>query len=150
VKVIVYTLYLSAFLILIRNTFRTAAFFYSPESTANGKEWIYWVLEVVPMAINSFLFNLYPPLKYLPRNNKIYLAVDGKTELEGPGMVDKRPFLLTLFDPFDLVGLATGHDNKNKFWEKDGIGGPATGRARRGAEDERELVQYAQQSQSKS
>jgi hypothetical protein len=150
VKVIVYTLYLSAFLILIRNTFRTAAFFYPPNSIANGQEWIYWVLEVVPMTINSFLFNLYPPLKYLPRNNKIYLAVDGKTELEGPGMVDKRPFLLTLFDPFDLVGIATGYDNKNKFWEKDGIGGPVAGRARRDTEDERELVQYAQQSQSKS
>ena len=99
VKVVVYCLYRSAFLILFRNTFRTASFFYPPSSTAHGKEWIYWVLQVVPMLINSSLFNVYPPLRYLSHNNKIYLAVDGKTELEGPGMVEKKPFLLTLSDP---------------------------------------------------
>ena len=145
VKVVIYSLYLSAFLILIRNTFRTASFFYPPDSTANGKEWIYWVLEVVPMLFNSYLFNVYPPLRYLPHNHKIYLAVDGKTEIEGPGMVENRPFLLTLVDPFDLVGLITGQDNKNRFWEHDGIGG--TGRSyRRADEDETELVRTTKES----
>ena len=139
VKVIVYSLYLSGFLILIRNTFRTASFFYPTDSTANGKEWIFWVLEVVPMLLNSYLMNVYPPLKYLPHNHKIYLAVDGKTEIEGPGMVDNRPFILTLFDPFDIAGLVAGQDNKNKFWEKDGIGGPG-GPAGRGDEDVNEVV----------
>lgn len=126
-KVIVYELYLSSFLILVRNCFRTAAFFYPPTSVANGTEWPFWVLESAPMLLNSVLLNIYPPAKYLPRNYKIYLAVDGKTEIEGPGMVDKRPFLMTLFDPFDVAGLVTGKDNKNKFWEKDGIGGPREG-----------------------
>ena len=149
VKVVVYSLYLSAFLILIRNTFRTASFFYPPESTANSKEWIYWVLEVVPMLFNSYLFNVYPPLKYLPHNNKIYLAVDGKTEIEGPGMVEKRPFLLTLVDPFDLVGLITGQDNKNRFWEHDGIGG-AGGSHVRANEDETELVHGTKEIRSKA
>lgn len=125
VKVIVYELYLSGFLILIRNTFRTAAFFYPPNSIANRREWLFWVLEALPMLANTYLMNIYPPAKYLPVNRKTYLAVDGKTELEGPGMVEHRPFLLTLFDPFDVVGLITGRDNKNKFWESDGIGGPA-------------------------
>jgi len=46
--------------------------------------------------------------------------MDGKTELEGPGAADKRPFLLTLFDPFDVVGLVKGTDAKNRFWERDG------------------------------
>ncbi|OCT53854.1 RTA1 domain protein [Cladophialophora carrionii] len=149
VKVVVYSLYLSAFLILIRNTFRTAAFFYPPDSTANGKEWIFWVLEVVPMLLNSYLLNVYPPLKYLPRNDKIYLAMDGKTEIEGPGMVENRPFLLTLVDPFDLVGLATGQDNKNRFWEHDGIGGPG-GSARRANEDEPESVHASKEIHSKA
>jgi hypothetical protein len=148
VKVVVYCLYLSAFLILIRNTFRTASFFYPPESTANSKEWIYWVLEVVPMLLNSVLLNIWPPLKYLPHNNKVYLAVDGKTEIEGPGMVEHRPFLLTLVDPFDLVGLVTGQDNKNRFWEKDGIGGPG-GSARRMNEYESELAQPTKTGHSK-
>ena len=75
------------------------------------------------MFINTYLLNVYPPAKYLPANYKIYLATDGKTELEGPGAADNRPFLMTLFDPFDLVGLIKGSDAKNRFWEEDGIGG---------------------------
>ena len=31
---------------------------------------------------------------------------------------------MTLFDPFDVVGLVKGRDAKNRFWEEDGIGGP--------------------------
>jgi hypothetical protein len=122
-KVIVYELYISNFFILLRNCFRTAAFFYPPTAVANA-EWIYYVLEVVPMLLNTYMLNVYPPAKYLPRNHKIYLAMDGKTELEGPGMVDNRHFLVSFFDPFDIGGLVRGKDNKNRFWEKDGIGGP--------------------------
>lgn len=122
-KVIVYELYLSGLLILIRNTYRTAAFFYPPVSPANGDEVFFWVFEALPMLANTFLMNIFPPGKYLPANPKIYLAMDGKTEVDGPGMVDKRPFLVTLVDPFDLVGLVRGQDNKIKFWEIDGIGG---------------------------
>jgi hypothetical protein len=76
------------------------------------------------MLLNTYLMNVYPPAKYLPADHKIYLATDGKTELEGPGAVDKRHFLLTLFDPFDVVGLVKGRDAKNRFWEEDGVGGP--------------------------
>lgn len=124
VKVIIYTLYISSMLILLRNTFRTATFFYPATAYANTSEWCFWVFEAVPMVINSYLMNVYPPGKYLPANHKIYLAMDGKTELEGPGAADKRPFLLTLFDPFDVVGLVKGTDAKNLFWEHDGIGPP--------------------------
>jgi hypothetical protein len=70
------------------------------------------------------MLNCFPPAKYMPANRKIYLASDGKTELEGPGMVDKRPFLLSLFDPFDIGGIIIKRDSKNRFWECDGIGGP--------------------------
>jgi hypothetical protein len=101
------------------------------------------------MLLNSYLLNIYPPLKYLPHNNKVYLAVDGKTEVEGPGMVENRPFLLTLVDPFDLVGLATGQDHKNRFWEHDGIGGPG-GSAQRGNEDGTEVVRATKQSHSRA
>ncbi|KIX06165.1 uncharacterized protein Z518_04139 [Rhinocladiella mackenziei CBS 650.93] len=145
-KIIIYELYVSCFLILIRNVFRTAAFFYPPDSIANGDEVLFWVLEALPMLVNSYLMNVYPPAKYLPANHKIYLAVDGKTEIEGPGMVDKRPFLLTFFDPFDLTGLISGQDNKNKFWEKDGIGGPLP--AVRG--DETEIMRTTEEGQVKT
>jgi hypothetical protein len=123
-KVIIYEMYMSSFLILIRNCFRTASFFYSYNSVANGEEWPFWVFESLPMLCNTVMLNIWPPASYLPKNHKTYLAVDGTTELEGPGMVDKRPFFASLFDPFDVVGLLTGKDNKNRFWEQDGIGGP--------------------------
>jgi hypothetical protein len=125
VKVIIYTLYISSCLILLRNTFRTATFFYPATAYANASEWCFWVFEAVPMVLNTYLMNVYPPAKYLPADHKIYLATDGKTELEGPGAADKRHFLLTLVDPFDVVGLVKGKDAKNRFWEEDGIGGPA-------------------------
>ena len=76
------------------------------------------------MLVNTYMMNVFPPAKYMPANHKIYLAKDGKTELEGPGMVDKRPFLLSLLDPFDLVGVVMKRDSENRFWERDGIGGP--------------------------
>lgn len=126
-KVIVYEMYMSSFLILIRNCFRTASFFYPYDSVANGQEWPFWVFESLPMLCNTVLLNIWPPASYLPKNHKTYLAVDGTTELEGPGMVDKRPFLASFFDPFDVVGLLRGKDNKNRFWEQDGIGGPKSG-----------------------
>jgi hypothetical protein len=95
-KVIVYELYASNLLILLRNCFRTAVFFLPWNSIAHSQEWPMWVFEAVPMLINSYLMNIYPPAKYMPANHKVYLAMDGKTEIEGPGMIDKRPFLVTL------------------------------------------------------
>ena len=117
------TLYLVSFLIMLRNCFRIAAMFYPWDSTANGKEWPLWVFELGPMTIVTYTFNFFPPAKYIPANHKIYLAMDGKTEIEGPGMIDKRPFLVSFFDPFDVVGIIRGKDAKNRFWLQDGIGG---------------------------
>ena len=53
---------------------------------------------------------------YLPRSNKVFLAEDGVTEVEGPGYEDKRNFLVTLADPFDIGGLIRGRD-KVRYWE---------------------------------
>ena len=75
------------------------------------------------MLVNSVLLNVFHPARFLPQSNKIYLARDGVTELEGPGWIDKRHFLLTIFDPFDLGGLIQGRDKKETaFWEADGVG----------------------------
>lgn len=76
------------------------------------------------MVIVTYLFNIYPPAKYMPASQKVYLAMDGKTELEGPGLIDKRPFLKTFFDPFDIEGIVKKKDSKNRYWLRDGIGGP--------------------------
>jgi hypothetical protein len=121
---IIYLLYASSLLILVRNTFRTATFFYSDSAACNRIEAFFWVFEATPMLINTYMMNILPPAKYMPANHKIYLAMDGKTELEGPGMVDKRFFLLSLLDPFDIWGIIMKRDSKNRFWLRDGIGGP--------------------------
>lgn len=68
------------------------------------------------MFANMLMLNIWHPMRYLPNDNKIYLSKDGVTERWGPGWVDKRPFLLTLVDPFDVAGLFTKRD-KDKFWD---------------------------------
>lgn len=131
-KVIIYTMYVSCTLIVTRNLFRTVTFFTAWDSYTNSTEWLIWVWEMVPMLANTVMLNVWPPAKYLPSDNKVYLARDGKTELQGPGWEDKRHFLLTVFDPFNIGGLIKGEDSKNRFWEKDGIE-PADTREVKGA-----------------
>ncbi len=45
---------------------------------------------------------------------------DGMTEKMGPGWKDERRWIVTVLDPFDLVGLVKGRDRKvGKFWEEE-------------------------------
>ncbi len=69
------------------------------------------------MITNIVMLNFRHPATFLPSSNKVYLAEDGVTEIEGPGFEDRRNFFVTLFDPFDLVGLIKGRD-KQKYWER--------------------------------
>lgn len=56
-------------------------------------EWFFYVFEATLMLINSILWNLWNPGRYLPRNYHVYLAPDGRTELEGEDRSDDRPLL---------------------------------------------------------
>lgn len=69
------------------------------------------------MVLNTFLLNVYHPMRFLPRNNKIYLATDGVTEIEGPGYEDKRKWYVTVLDPFDMGGMLRGNKLEDRFWE---------------------------------
>ena len=69
------------------------------------------------MIINSFLLNFRHPMRFIPRDNTIYLAEDGVTEIKGPGYLVKRPFLVTFFDPFDIHGAIKGRNMIERFWE---------------------------------
>lgn len=120
IRTIVYLIYTSCTLILIRNIFRTIAFFLPFDSYINLSEPLFYVLEILPMFANTFMLNVFPPARYLPQDQKVYLAKDGKTEIKGPGWVDKRPFWMTLIDPFDIRGLIRGTDKKTRFWDEDG------------------------------
>lgn len=121
VRTILITLYVSCVLIFIRNIFRVVEFFQGWGQGVNRHEAYFWCFEVIPMFINTTLMNVLPPASNVPSSYKTYLARDGQTELRGPGWVDKRNFVLTIVDPFDIGGLIKGHDKKTMFWEEDGI-----------------------------
>lgn len=55
-------------------------------------EWYFYVFEAAVMFLNSALWNVFNPGRYLPRNSRIYLARDGVTELEDDEK-DDRPLV---------------------------------------------------------
>lgn len=122
------TLYVSVVLIVVRTIFRTVEYFGVAAvnlskiedpmtlSPLLRYEAYFYVFEGATMIINSVLFNVRHPRRYLPESNKIYLAEDGVTEVEGPGFQDGRPFWQTLLDPFGL--WTKDKASQAKFWEK--------------------------------
>ena len=128
-KAVLYTLYCSSALITVRTIYRTVEYFsisqvrvrpgFDPMSISPivRYEWFFWVFEALLMIINSVLLNVRHPARYLPRSNKVYLAKDGVTEIEGPGYEDKRFFLWTILDPFDCIGFAKRRGKIDKYWE---------------------------------
>lgn len=117
----------SCVLISIRTVYRTVEYFDAASlttwnidqmSSVLKNEWFFWVFEAMVMYANTTMLSLLHPMENLPQSNKIYLAKDGVTEVEGPGFQDRRPFLMTLFDPFDVVGLVTRKKRHEKFWEE--------------------------------
>ncbi|KAH8736621.1 RTA1 like protein-domain-containing protein [Ilyonectria robusta] len=125
------TMYVTSFLIFVRCIYRTVEHF-GAEALRTVKpgdigsispiiryEWFFYVFEVLPMIAYTFLWNVRHPRKYLPQNHKLYLSMDGVTEVEGPGWTDDRAFVVTAIDPFGLCG---GRKNKEKpFWEETSI-----------------------------
>jgi hypothetical protein len=116
-KYVLIVMYVSALVVLARCIYRIVEFFQGYDGEVFRHESYFWVFEASIMFFNTAMLNVFHPGKRLPRSNKVFLAKDGITELRGPGWKDKRPFLATVFDPFDIFGLVTGHDKKTKFWE---------------------------------
>ncbi|TAQ83192.1 hypothetical protein B7494_g8484 [Chlorociboria aeruginascens] len=99
------TLYISMSLIMIRCIYRlvehlgnTAVRLDDSESLMSLSpilryEWFFYVFEGTLMLINSVLWNVWNPGRYLPRNYRIYLAHDTMIELEGEDQLDHRSLL---------------------------------------------------------
>lgn len=95
VSTLLIILYLSMSLILIRCMYRlvehlgsTTVRLDNPESLVALSpilryEWYFYIFEASLMLINSVIWNIWNPGRYLPTNSHVYLAQDGKTELEG-------------------------------------------------------------------
>ncbi|KAK0502717.1 hypothetical protein EDD18DRAFT_1345536 [Armillaria luteobubalina] len=126
-RTVLIVLYISCTLITVRTIYRTAEYFEATSlnvyadvlhiSTLLKREFYFWVFEAMFMFLNTVLLNAFHPSRFLPVNNKIYLAQDGVTEIESPGYEDKRHFVWTLFDPFGVVGIITKRGEPEKFWE---------------------------------
>jgi hypothetical protein len=95
VPTLLITLYVSMALILIRCIYRlvehlgnTTIRLNDPQSLMALSpmlryEWFFYVFEATLMLMTSVLWNIWNPGRYLPRNYHVYLAQDGRTELEG-------------------------------------------------------------------
>lgn len=116
-RTMVYLLYASSALILVRNIYRVVEVFQGYSGYLQSHEAFFYVFDGALMLINSIMFNVYHPMMFLPQSNKVYLSKDGVTELEGPGWVDKRPVWATIIDPFDVAGLLKGKDKETRFWD---------------------------------
>jgi hypothetical protein len=117
IRTVLIVLYISCTIITARCIYRIVEFFEWGNGPLTHQEAYFWIFEATIMIINTVMLNVWHPGKYLPRSNKNFLAKDGSTVLRGPGWEDKRPFIVTFLDPFDLWGLATGRDKKTRFWD---------------------------------
>ncbi|KAI0010165.1 putative RTA1 domain protein [Xylariaceae sp. FL0662B] len=124
-----HTLYTSMALILIRSIYRlvehlgnTTVDLDNPQSLMNLSpilryEWFFYVFEATLMLINSVLWNVWSPGRYLPKNYLVYLAQDGSTEIEGEDGLDSRPFLSKAGSIFTF-GLFFRRETKNRPFEE--------------------------------
>lgn len=117
-QTVIYLLYASSVLIMIRNVYRAVEVWEGNDGHLATTEAYFWVLDSSLLLLNSTMLNKSHPMAYLPHSYKVYLARDGVTEVEGTGCVDERPLLATIFDPFDLYGLIRGKDKTQRHWEE--------------------------------
>ena len=134
------TLYCSTALLTARTIYRVVEYFSVADlhltagtdpntlSPIIRYEWFFYVFEASLMLSNLIMMNVRHPRRYLPKSTKTYLAPDGVTEITGPGYKDTRPFIITLVDPFDLIGLLAGRDKNTRFWETATVDEQATAR----------------------
>ena len=121
IKIICFTLYGTSALVLLRCVFRAVEAFTTYTHSCSGgycgsvvnNEWYLYAFEAAPMVLYTLWLNLFHPGRFLPRDCKRYLDIDGGTERMGPGWVDERPTLLTVADPFNWLNDVRGGQ---KFW----------------------------------
>jgi hypothetical protein len=87
-------------------------------ATLTHHEWYIYTFEAAPIVIYTLWLNLMHPGTMLPRNQDVYLDVDGRTERVGPGWIDSRSRWEAWTDPLDLRGHLKGGPWHEKFWEE--------------------------------
>lgn len=80
-------------------------------------EWYFYIFEATLMLINSVIWNVWNPGRYLPHNYHVYLARDGRTEVQVNYKADSRPFLLKALS-FLTFGLLFRHKLQERPFEE--------------------------------
>jgi len=105
-----YTLYVSMGLILVRCLYRLVE--HTGNTTVKLKdleslqalspilryEWFFYVFEATLMLVNSVLWNVWNPGRYLPRDRRVYLSRDGKTQVVREEEKDDRSLSVKIFN----------------------------------------------------
>lgn len=123
IRTTLYTLYTSCLLITARSVFRALEIFGGPAGFAYRHEYMFYIFEAGFMLVNSLLLNSFHPASFLPRDNRVFLAKDGVTEVMGPGWKDPRSWPVAIIDPFDIWGIVIGRDSKSEYWNGDAVFG---------------------------
>ncbi|CZT24082.1 related to RTA1 domain protein [Ramularia collo-cygni] len=129
VRKVCYVLYTTSFMILVRCIVRTIEGFEAAScdpkegycGTVSRNEWFLWTFEVANITLFIVVLLICHPGRYLPNRSEVYLDYDGSMERIGPGFskASRRPFCMTVFDPFNLQGIVTGKGLAvEKFWEE--------------------------------
>lgn len=123
------TLYVSMGLILVRCIYRLIPHFGNTTvrlsdyesvkhlSPTLRYEWFFYVFEATLMLVNSVIWNVWNPGRYLPRNWHVHLAEDGRTEVEGEEMADDRP-LLAKAGHLLTFGVLFGRKKESRAFEE--------------------------------
>lgn len=112
---VLWVLYTSAFVISVRCLYRSVEYWMGTTGAIYRNEVYFHIFEASLMLINVLVLNIFHPSRYLPQSDKVFLDENGhEQESERNTWEDKRPFLLTLFDPFDIGGLIRRRREKSK------------------------------------
>lgn len=112
---VVWVMYASATLITVRCVYRIVEYFQGFTGELYTHEAYFYVFEGVLMLVNSVMLNVMHPGRLLPQDTRIYLGLDGVTELKGPGWRDPRRWYVQIVDPFDFAGCCR-RDAQYDFW----------------------------------
>lgn len=115
-RTVLRVMYVSATIVTARCIYRIVEYFQGTDGEVYRHEAYFYVFEASIMFINTLILNIWHPGARLPQDNKVFLAKDGVTERRGPGWDDDRPWIVTVFDPFDLGSMLSGGKH-TAFWE---------------------------------
>ncbi|GAM86370.1 hypothetical protein ANO11243_043840 [Dothideomycetidae sp. 11243] len=127
-----YVLYSISTMLLVRSVFRAAQGFQGKQCWLEGVcgaslkyEWFFWVFEVANITLFVIGVTVFPPGRYLPRSDHVFLdRHDATTERKGPGFSakDPRPWIVTVMDPTNIYGMIRGTDKDTtmvSFWDEE-------------------------------